>query len=250
MYTYSGAAPQNPESRSDPVRRAAVVLELRAGADDEVGHARRLHARVHGRLVARLSRLRGLQPQRHDADVRDAGRQRRRPAAAGRRAGRGGPAASRGGGAGGAEPTPAPTRPDAASGAARGAAAAAGGSADGTRRIAAARVVSRHPDSAGRAEQLVAPQQRQLHGDRRPLGPPADGLVPQRGRRELLSQDPELDRRRQDRAAVRLRPAGAARHDAGGRDGRTCCAIQRIEVGQATGEIKVSDGDLSRPGRT
>ena len=61
------------ESRSDSVRRAAVLLELRAGADDEVGHAGRLHARVHGRLVAGLSRLGRLQPQRHDADVRDAG---------------------------------------------------------------------------------------------------------------------------------------------------------------------------------
>ena len=76
LYTYSGAAPQNPESRSDPVRGAALVLELRAGADDEVGHAGRLHARVHGRLVAGLSRLCGVQPQRHDADVRDAGRKR------------------------------------------------------------------------------------------------------------------------------------------------------------------------------
>ena len=74
-----------PESRSDSLRRAAVLLELRAGADDEVRHARRLHARVHGRLVARLSRLGRLQPQRHDADVRDAVGPRERPGA--RRAG-------------------------------------------------------------------------------------------------------------------------------------------------------------------
>ena len=58
-----------PEPRSDSLRRAAVLLELRAGADDEVRDARRLHARVHGRLVPRLSRLGRLQPQRHDADV-------------------------------------------------------------------------------------------------------------------------------------------------------------------------------------
>ena len=34
------------ESRSDSLRRAAVLLELRAVADDEVGHAGRLHARA------------------------------------------------------------------------------------------------------------------------------------------------------------------------------------------------------------
>ena len=74
------------ESRSAPLRRAAVLLELGTVADDEVGHAGRLHARVHGRLVAGLSRLGRLQPQRHDEDVRDAvgprqraGTGRRRP---------------------------------------------------------------------------------------------------------------------------------------------------------------------------
>src|SRR5919198_917343 len=61
-----------PEPRRDPVRRASMVLELRARADDEVGHAGRVHARLHGRLVPRLSRLGRVQPQRHDADVRNA----------------------------------------------------------------------------------------------------------------------------------------------------------------------------------
>ena len=65
-----GAA--EPQSRSDSLHRAAVLLELRAGADDEVGNAGRLHPRLHGRLVARLPGLGRLQPQRHDADVRDA----------------------------------------------------------------------------------------------------------------------------------------------------------------------------------
>ena len=55
------------------------------------------------------------------------------------------------------------------------AAGAAGGAPTGTRRRPAARVVSRDPDSAGRARQLVAPQQHQLHGDRRALGPAAHG---------------------------------------------------------------------------
>ena len=104
MYTYSGAAPQNPESRSDPLRRAAVVLELRAVADDEVGHAGRLHACVHGRLVAGLPRIGRLQSQRHDADVRDAvgsrGRARRGAAAARWRARRQRAATPRAAGAG------------------------------------------------------------------------------------------------------------------------------------------------------
>ncbi len=78
-----GAAESEP--RSDSLRRAPLLLELRAVADDQVGHARRLYACLHGRLVSRLPRVRGLQPQRHDADVRDAGRQRHRRAARRRR---------------------------------------------------------------------------------------------------------------------------------------------------------------------
>ena len=82
------------EPRSDPLVRAAVLLELRSRADDQVGHAGRLDAQLHGRLVAGLPRLDGLQPQRHDADVRDAvgqrgHRPRRRPAARQRRTRRG-----------------------------------------------------------------------------------------------------------------------------------------------------------------
>ena len=71
----AGAA--EPRLRPDPVRRAALVLELRDGADDQVRHAGRVDPRVHGRLVAGLPRRHVLQPQRHDADVRDV-RQRRR----------------------------------------------------------------------------------------------------------------------------------------------------------------------------
>ena len=136
-----------PEPRSDPVRGAAVLLELRAGADDEVGHAGRLHARVHGRLVAGLSRLGRLQPQRHDADVRDAVRasepETRR---SGARRGDGGAMARaatrrRGRWRGGTAAEPA----------ARGPAARTRHAAPtGRGGVAAARMVSRPADSAGR----------------------------------------------------------------------------------------------------
>ena len=60
------------QPRSDSLHRAAVVFELRALADDQVGHARRLHACLHGRLVSGLSGIGRIQPQRHDAHVRNA----------------------------------------------------------------------------------------------------------------------------------------------------------------------------------
>ena len=195
MYTYSGGPPQNPNL--DPIlfARAAVLLELGAGADDEVGHAGRVHARVHGRLVAGLPRLGRLQPQRHDADVRDAvGREprradggRQRAAGARRRQARAGDAAVRGaatparqprragddagGGRGGGAAVDAAARrarrrrgaAPARRGRCSGAPAAGGAAArrrwsaadarpipTGTRRRPAARVVSRHSDSAGR----------------------------------------------------------------------------------------------------
>ena len=66
-----GAA--EPDSRSDPLRRAAVVRELRDDADDRVRHARRLDARLRRHVVARLSRLHVVEPQRHAPDVRDFG---------------------------------------------------------------------------------------------------------------------------------------------------------------------------------
>ena len=77
LYTFSGQAPQNPESRSDPLRRAADDGELRDGADDQVRHAGRVDARLRRHVVARLSRVHVLEPQRHDPDVRDSGHQRR-----------------------------------------------------------------------------------------------------------------------------------------------------------------------------
>ena len=61
-----------PESRPAAVRRTAVVFQLGTRADDQVGHARGVHARVHGRLVAGLLRVGRLQSQRADEDVRDA----------------------------------------------------------------------------------------------------------------------------------------------------------------------------------
>jgi hypothetical protein len=81
-----GRRPAESESRSPALRRAALVLELGDVPDDQVGHAGRLHARLHGRLVAGLPRVDRLQPQRHDADVRNAARIRSAP---GRSGGRG-----------------------------------------------------------------------------------------------------------------------------------------------------------------
>ena len=113
--------------------------------------------------------------------------------------------------------------------------------ADRTRRRPAARVVSRHPDSARHDRQLVAPQQHQLHADRRALWPPAHVDDPEPGRRELLPEDAELDRVGQDRPAARLRHPGPARHDARRRAGEhPPHPADRDRRG--TSEIKVSDG--------
>ena len=80
-----------------------------------------------------------------------------------------------------------------------------GRDSDWSRRWTAARVVSRHPDSAGRGAGLFAPQQHQLHGDRRVVGAPADVDVPEQRPRELLHQDAQLGQRRHHQGAVRLR---------------------------------------------
>ena len=50
----AGAA--EPDARSDSLRRAAVVLELRDDPDDQVRHARRVDSRVRRYVVAGLSR--------------------------------------------------------------------------------------------------------------------------------------------------------------------------------------------------
>ena len=113
--------------------------------------------------------------------------------------------------------------------------------ADRTRRWPAARVVSRTADSAGRARQLVAAQQRQLHADRRPVRPAAHGDVPEPGGRELLPEDPELHRIGKDRRPVRVRHSGAARRDARGR-ARQHPAGAGDRGRPRTGEIKISDG--------
>ncbi len=80
------AAPE-PEPRSPALRRTALVLELGTLADDEVGDAGRLHARVHGRLVAGILRVGRVQPQRRDEDVRNP--VRARPCRGGRAGGPG-----------------------------------------------------------------------------------------------------------------------------------------------------------------
>ena len=71
----AGAA--EPQSRSDPLRRAAVVCQLRDDAADQVRHARRVDARLRRHVVAGLPGVHVVEPQRHAPDVRDV-RQRRR----------------------------------------------------------------------------------------------------------------------------------------------------------------------------
>ena len=77
LYTFSGPGAAEPESRSDRVRRAADVCQLRDDAAHQVRHARRVDARLRGHVVARLPRLHVVEPQRPGPDVRDV-RQRRR----------------------------------------------------------------------------------------------------------------------------------------------------------------------------
>ena len=61
--TFSGRAPQNRTSTRS-LRRAADDGELRDSADGQMRHARRLDARLRGHVVARLSRLHVVEPQR------------------------------------------------------------------------------------------------------------------------------------------------------------------------------------------
>ena len=92
------------DARSDSLRRDADDGEFRDGAVREIRHARRVDARLRGHVVAGLSRVHVVEPQRHHPDVRDSGVQRREHAAhaprrrwrrgAGRRACAGGGAAA------------------------------------------------------------------------------------------------------------------------------------------------------------
>ena len=72
---WSGAP--EPDARPDRLRRAAVVRELRDGAADQVRHAGRLDPRLRRHVVARVSGVHGVEPQRADPLLRDV-RQRRR----------------------------------------------------------------------------------------------------------------------------------------------------------------------------
>ena len=72
---------------SDSLQRPDVLRELRGQQADRLRHAGRLALRLHGRVVAGLSRDRRAEPQRHAADVRDlqpAGRQHEEGALHGR----------------------------------------------------------------------------------------------------------------------------------------------------------------------
>ena len=122
-----------------------------------------------------------------------------------------------------------------------------GGAADRPRRRSAARVVSRHPDPAGRREQLLAPQQHELHADRRAVRPAAH-----RDRSRTSSSRTSIRRRRT--RSSRARPSAPYGFVIPVQRDMTRVAelvnilrAQRIEVGQATAEIKIGDGDV--PGR-
>ena len=68
-----------------------------------------------------------------------------------------------------------------------------------------------------RGRDLHAPQQHELHADRRAVRAAAHGDVPESRARELLHEDEELDRSGTQAGAVRLRDPGAARpHPPGG----------------------------------
>ena len=71
LYTFSGQPPQN--ANLDPIlyTRAAVLRDLRSEQAHRLRHARRVALRLRRHVVARLSRLRRRQSQRHAADVRD-----------------------------------------------------------------------------------------------------------------------------------------------------------------------------------
>ena len=77
MYTFSGQAPQNPDARSDSLRRAALVLEFRDDQDDRLRNAWSLDARFRRHVVAGISGLHVVESQRHDPHVRDVRQWRR-----------------------------------------------------------------------------------------------------------------------------------------------------------------------------
>src|SRR5437667_11567041 len=64
-------------TRSDPLQRTALVLELRDGTDDQVRHAGRVDARLRRYVVSGIPGLYGIQSQRNDAHVRDVRKRRR-----------------------------------------------------------------------------------------------------------------------------------------------------------------------------
>ena len=240
LYTYSGAAPQNPNL--DPI----LFTELPFFSNFELSQMTKwgmpgvyTHAFMDGWSPGYLGSVaynhNGMMRMYETQSGRESGPG---PGAA---AGRGGEAtaegAARGAGAGRGEGT--------AEGRGDGRAAAAGRGARGEGRGEAApmpamlavrrcwpcrrhsanrpwwrsnpRVVPRPPGAAERCQHVLAAQQHELHADSRVERASAHRVLSQPRRRQLLPQDEELDRGGQDRSAVRLRHPRAARHDARGR---------------------------------
>ena len=77
LYTFSGQAPQNPNL--DPILygELPMMANFEMAQMAKYGMPGRLDARLRRHVVARLSRVHVVEPQRHDPDVRDPGHQRR-----------------------------------------------------------------------------------------------------------------------------------------------------------------------------
>ena len=203
LYIYGAQPPHQAERRSDPYSEVPCVRQLRSEPARKVRHAGRVVVRLRRRVLARLRRLHGVQPQR--------------PARFYETFGNGG-----------------------ANTMLRHIDRGPSGVAFGNNAFTKPRVVPREPALQG--SRVVAAQQHELHGDRRPDRAAVRVELPEGAARELLSEEQELDRGRQDQRAVRLRhPRQPARHD--GVDWMLGLLRQQgIEIGRATSEVKLKEG--------
>ena len=206
LYTYSGGPPQNPNL--DPV----LFGELSWFANWEMTQMAKwnmpgvyTHAFMDAWSPGYLG-FGGLQPQRVDADVRNA-----EPQGHGRGLPPGRPTGRRG--SGGSEEDEEEEEADSVgifrSTQHLGAPTGRGGSQE-------REWYRGHPVPEDAVADLHPAKQRQLHPDRRTVGPPTHGHGSPDRPGELLHQVPELHGGRPGRASLRLRDPGATGHDPGG----------------------------------